>query len=67
MKPFIVLIPGMMCNRDVFYHQINALEKVFNVIVKEFNEHRDIELGVCLLYTSPSPRDISGSRMPSSA
>ena len=46
MKPFIVLIPGMMCNRDVFYHQINALEKVFNVIVKEFNEHRDIELGV---------------------
>ena len=25
------------------------------------------EIGVCLLYTSPSPRDISGSRMPSSA
>ena len=25
------------------------------------------ELGSCLLYTSPSPRDISGSRMPSSA
>ena len=24
-------------------------------------------LAVCLLYTSPSPRDISGSRMPSSA
>ena len=23
--------------------------------------------GCCLLYTSPSPRDISGSRMPSSA
>ena len=25
------------------------------------------ELYTCLLYTSPSPRDISGSRMPSSA
>ena len=25
------------------------------------------ELAICLLYTSPSPRDISGSRMPSSA
>ena len=25
------------------------------------------ELRFCLLYTSPSPRDISGSRMPSSA
>ena len=27
----------------------------------------DLSLNVCLLYTSPSPRDISGSRMPSSA
>ena len=26
-----------------------------------------LKLGGCLLYTSPSPRDISGSRMPSSA
>ena len=25
------------------------------------------EVEICLLYTSPSPRDISGSRMPSSA
>ena len=25
------------------------------------------ELSVCLLYTSPSPRDLSTSRMPSSA
>ena len=25
------------------------------------------KLNICLLYTSPSPRDISGSRMPSSA
>ena len=25
------------------------------------------DVGGCLLYTSPSPRDISGSRMPSSA
>ena len=25
------------------------------------------QVGPCLLYTSPSPRDISGSRMPSSA
>ena len=28
---------------------------------------RWIELGACLLYTSPSPRDQRGSRMPSSA
>ena len=46
MKPFIVLMPGMMCKQDVFSHQINVLENFFNVIVIEFNEHRDIELGV---------------------
>ena len=27
----------------------------------------DVESGICLLYTSPSPRDLSTSRMPSSA
>ena len=46
MKPSVVLIPGMMCNEDIFSRQINVLEKVFKVIVIEFNEHRDIELGV---------------------
>ena len=64
MKPFIVLIPGMMCNRDVFYHQINALENVFNVIVKEFNEHRDIELGVKdLASTLPNQFHLLGHSM----
>ena len=29
--------------------------------------HEMIESGVCLLYTSPSPRDVEESRMPSSA
>ena len=38
-------------------------EKGLNVILIDvWKEHVD-----CLLYTSPSPRDISGSRMPSSA
>ena len=34
-----------------------------------FNDRTRTEdwLSGCLLYTSPSPRDISGSRMPSSA
>ena len=36
---------------------------------KEFAEHKTIaeKLNCCLLYTSPSPRDLSTSRMPSSA
>ena len=37
-----------------------------NVLEDTANELKE-KYGVCLLYTSPSPRDISGSRMPSSA
>jgi pimeloyl-ACP methyl ester carboxylesterase len=46
MKSSIVLIPGMMCTSDVYANQISALEKGFNVILKEFNEYHNIELGV---------------------
>ena len=35
--------------------------------VLELFKSRDEPYKICLLYTSPSPRDISGSRMPSSA
>ena len=36
--------------------------------IDDISDHRsDLPHMVCLLYTSPSPRDISGSRMPSSA
>ena len=37
------------------------------VAVGPGTEDVKMEVSVCLLYTSPSPRDISGSRMPSSA
>ena len=44
-------------------------EKMNNVILNLSNGISDKENApkFCLLYTSPSPRDISGSRMPSSA
>ena len=32
-----------------------------------FEKHRRVMVRACLLYTSPSPRDLSTSRMPSSA
>ena len=36
--------------------------------IKKYSEQLDnVRNNRCLLYTSPSPRDISGSRMPSSA
>ena len=42
-------------------------EKVFMVAFKTVPEDSTGIAHICLLYTSPSPRDISGSRMPSSA
>ena len=37
-------------------------------IIEKFEYDNRKSKGItCLLYTSPSPRDISGSRMPSSA
>ena len=37
-----------------------------SLLLEDYFTHRDIAL-VCLLYTSPSPRDATLSRMPSSA
>ncbi len=46
MKKSIVLIPGMMCTKDLFISQINYLNNYFNVIVLEFNQYDNIESGV---------------------
>ena len=54
--------------------KLDAIRQVQTEIAKKKSEKGEeatdeLVLGVisCLLYTSPSPRDISGSRMPSSA
>ena len=47
-------------------NEYNAATDAVNKIIEE-NEGTAYELWDCLLYTSPSPRDLSTSRMPSSA
>ena len=46
----------------------NNLDELFEVRIASLlaNNHMEGEF-ICLLYTSPSPRDLSTSRMPSSA
>ena len=41
--------------------------EALGVALKERPDMILMDVCTCLLYTSPSPRDISGSRMPSSA
>ena len=47
-----------------YYGAPTPLQQVANITVPEA---RMIQIQPCLLYTSPSPRDLSTSRMPSSA
>ena len=54
LDPYLNVDPGTM---SPFQHG--------EVFVTDDGAETDLDL--CLLYTSPSPRDISGSRMPSSA
>ena len=42
-------------------------EKDFIVLILNFHTYGNLWVRPCLLYTSPSPRDLSPSRMPSSA
>ena len=46
---------------------MNNLDQTKRELMDEVKGKLIEELNLCLLYTSPSPRDISGSRMPSSA
>ena len=45
------------------------LDKLSNIMAKEYEviTKSNIHVQLCLLYTSPSPRDRTRSRMPSSA
>ena len=46
--------------------QEGAASDLSNLIETDVVENLDVDVS-CLLYTSPSPRDLSTSRMPSSA
>ena len=45
----------------------NKIKKLNYFIENIFDKNESIENNICLLYTSPSPRDATLSRMPSSA
>ena len=55
-------------NEDVRVLEVRVYVEFRVIEVRVYVEFRVyVEVRVCLLYTSPSPRDQRGSRMPSSA
>ena len=57
-------VPNQVVGRDQIQRQ---LASKFSTIAQPEGSGRAVITGPCLLYTSPSPRDQRGSRMPSSA
>ena len=54
----------------VFYkYSENISEHLISIVIPARNEagNKELFINACLLYTSPSPRDVEESRMPSSA
>ena len=58
----MVVATGISISFGIRQYKIEN-DKIFKELFTGFNEKYDI----CLLYTSPSPRDRTRSRMPSSA
>ena len=62
-----------LVNKKVLQEDINGLEHICAIVAKEqdaqqaYQDRIKAQAEDCLLYTSPSPRDQRGSRMPSSA
>ena len=54
-------------NMSVNYFFLLKVERESSEIEANFQLHNLLYSGCCLLYTSPSPRDRTRSRMPSSA
>ena len=77
-QPVLTAIDSVFKNRSTvwmadrsfkeFYAAIDHVTRAYNKNGYRFAKmHCDREFKPCLLYTSPSPRDLSTSRMPSSA
>ena len=56
--------PGDLLHAGVLVHDAAAIDPVVGALREELGTALP---ALCLLYTSPSPRDLSTSRMPSSA
>ena len=53
---------------DIESKSLSELTDIADKLIQELENKKNLEESInCLLYTSPSPRDLSTSRMPSSA
>ena len=61
------LIEDVQKDKDQFAKLEQAMEPLINKYMRKLYKDDKDDVYACLLYTSPSPRDRTRSRMPSSA
>ena len=78
-KENLLILGASGVGKTTFLHLLSGLLKPINgeidllgteisqLKMSEMDRFRGKNIGICLLYTSPSPRDRTRSRMPSSA
>ena len=71
-KENIITVKGKMGELSQKYFDVSVLLENNIIIIKRESDQKDVKskhglYRSCLLYTSPSPRDATLSRMPSSA
>ena len=63
----------MEISREAILDKTHYGLKIYAYVLRQYYPNQTVlsvkgrDCGICLLYTSPSPRDQRGSRMPSSA
>ena len=65
-------VPGMVAGMWIHLKSLRQMKTGYGPVIRELlaeaeNERMHLMFFICLLYTSPSPRDATLSRMPSSA
>ena len=70
--PALLFIHGLLGSQRQWTHLVDRLDEDHRVIVPDLFGHGESakpmgDYSLCLLYTSPSPRDRTRSRIPSSA
>ena len=65
--PLLVLLASLWLNAQEALLDQRLDFKVHKVLLKDALFELSLQSSICLLYTSPSPRDATLSRMPSSA
>ena len=63
----IVILIGTDVKEEIYFKDLDTCLEYSNKVQNQNNHQRVAGDKICLLYTSPSPRDRTRSRMPSSA